>query len=41
MSVTNNNGLDVGSLIDQVARGGSNSPLGGLGNKLYGLFGKK
>lgn len=41
MSVTNNNGLDVGSLIDQVTKGGSNSPLGGLGNKLNSLFGKK
>ena len=40
-TVSGNSGLDVGSLIGQVAGGGSNSPLGGLGNMLGGLFGKK
>jgi hypothetical protein len=39
-ATSGNSGLDVGSLIGQVA-GGSKGGLGGLGGLLGGLFGKK
>lgn len=39
-SVSGNSSLDVGSIIGQVA-GGKQGGLGGLGNMLGGLFGKK
>jgi hypothetical protein len=40
-TVSGNSGLDVGSLIGQVAGGGGKGALGGLGGMLGGLFGKK
>ncbi|MCE2894305.1 MAG: DUF937 domain-containing protein [Flammeovirgaceae bacterium] len=40
-TVSGNSGLDVGSLIGQVAGGDGKGALGGLGGMLGGIFGKK
>jgi uncharacterized protein YidB (DUF937 family) len=39
--VSGNSNLDVASIMSQVTGSGNKSPLGGLGNVLGGLFGKK
>lgn len=39
--MSGNSSLDLGSLLGQASSGGKNNPLGGLGNMLGGMFGKK